>query len=97
MLVAAPVMAQEPASADTNMELSDAEGKVFWPLYDAYRSVTRWGSARMFALGPASAHHSPGLHQKAIQYGAAAHLARPFHGTTLPETVRGAIEPAPSS
>jgi hypothetical protein len=56
MLVAVPVMAQEPASADTNMEillqkvkadkklvvaanmeLTDAEGKGFWPLYEAYQ------------------------------------------------------------
>jgi FixJ family two-component response regulator len=35
-----------------------------------------------------TAHDSPGLRQQAMQCGAAAHLAKPFRGTALIETIR---------
>jgi FixJ family two-component response regulator len=44
-----------------------------------------------------TAHDAPGLRQKAMGCGATAYLAKPFRGTTLLETVRAAIEPAPLS
>ncbi len=42
-----------------------------------------------------TAHDAPGLRQKAVESGATAYLAKPFRGTALLESVRGAIELAP--
>jgi len=44
-----------------------------------------------------TAHDAPGLREKATSSGAAAYLPKPFRGTALLETLRGAMKSPPSS